>query len=136
MTTSPSSQAAMQASDGTPTPSDRDSAGQGAGAEVHTAPASLGEALEALEDMVVQFACRRQYQGGLCLTAGGLSALEGAFAALGWTDPYPAKEMECEVPDCHEEATCGTPTPDGYRRLCGNHYVDFRRAAIPQKDKP
>lgn len=44
MTTPPSSQAAMQASDGTPTPSDRDSVGQGAGARADQgrAPASLG----------------------------------------------------------------------------------------------
>lgn len=49
MTTPPSSQAAMQASDGTPTPSDRDSVGQDAGARADQgrAPASITTLREA-----------------------------------------------------------------------------------------
>ena len=27
----------------------------------------------------------------------------------------------CDEPDCWEEDTCGTPTPKGYRRTCGEH---------------
>jgi len=27
----------------------------------------------------------------------------------------------CDEPECWSEATCGTPTPDGYRRTCGKH---------------
>lgn len=28
----------------------------------------------------------------------------------------------CDEPGCWEEATCGTPTPSGYRRTCGPHH--------------
>lgn len=78
---------------------------------------------EALEDMVWQFAyCGKMANGRLGLTTGGLSALEGAFAELGWDDPHPVPERECQAEGCHDEATCGTPTPDGYKRLCGEHY--------------
>lgn len=42
--------------------------------------------------------------------------------AAGWPDPKPAPEEECQVPRCHKQATCGTPTPDGYKRLCGPHF--------------
>ena len=27
----------------------------------------------------------------------------------------------CDEPDCWRAATCGTPTPDGYRNTCGDH---------------
>jgi len=27
----------------------------------------------------------------------------------------------CDEPDCWQEATCGTPTEDGYRQTCGKH---------------
>ena len=27
----------------------------------------------------------------------------------------------CDEPDCWDEDTCGTPTPDGYRRTCYTH---------------
>jgi len=27
----------------------------------------------------------------------------------------------CDEPECFAEATCGTPTPGGYRRTCGKH---------------
>jgi hypothetical protein len=29
---------------------------------------------------------------------------------------------------CHRWAECGTPTPEGYRRLCGEHYAELRTA--------
>jgi hypothetical protein len=45
------------------------------------------ELLDALEDMVFQFAIRGTKDGLECLGTGGLSALENAFAALGWDDP-------------------------------------------------
>ena len=32
----------------------------------------------------------------------------------------------CEVAGCNSVATCGTPTADGYRRLCGRHFLQFR----------
>lgn len=28
----------------------------------------------------------------------------------------------CEIDACTKEATCGTPTDDGYIRCCGEHY--------------
>ena len=27
----------------------------------------------------------------------------------------------CDVDGCEDEATCGTPTKEGYRRTCGKH---------------
>lgn len=27
----------------------------------------------------------------------------------------------CDEHECWDEATCGTPTPDGYRSTCGKH---------------
>jgi len=85
---------------------------------------------EALEGMVYQFA----YRGGkkdteLLLHTGGLSALELAFSVLGWPDPKPYPEGECQADGCHGEATCGTPTPEGYKFLCGDCH-----AKVAQRD--
>lgn len=30
----------------------------------------------------------------------------------------------CERENCWEQDTCGTPTSDGYKRLCGFHYIE------------
>lgn len=77
-----------------------------------------GHLRDALEDMVRQFG---YYAGGAYIT-GGLSALEGAFAELGWKDPHPAPEDACQEPGCGERRTCGWPTPDGgYRWTCAEH---------------
>ena len=27
----------------------------------------------------------------------------------------------CDAPDCTRQASCGTPTPDGYRHTCSEH---------------
>jgi hypothetical protein len=27
----------------------------------------------------------------------------------------------CDEPGCWDKATCGTPSPDGYRSTCGRH---------------
>lgn len=35
----------------------------------------------------------------------------------------------CDEGDCREEATCGTPTGQGYRWMCGPHYDKARREA-------
>ena len=77
---------------------------------------------EVIEDLLCQFAYRTKKNGRLALTTGGLSALESGFCAIGWDDPHPIPDAECQRDGCHEEATCGTPTPDGYKRLCGEHY--------------
>lgn len=77
---------------------------------------------EVIEDLLLQFAYRGVKDGRLVLTAGGLGALESAFAWLGWDDPKPIPQLECEAEGCHKEATCGRPTPDGYKRLCYDHY--------------
>jgi hypothetical protein len=45
--------------------------------------------IETIEDLVRQFAYPTNKDGAPAYTAGGLSALEGAFAVLGWSDPYP-----------------------------------------------
>ena len=73
---------------------------------------------EALEDMCQQFAYPDL---GPSLTTGGLSALETAFAVLGWDDPHPVPERGCDEPGCTRMATCGTPSEGGYRRTCFWH---------------
>ena len=76
---------------------------------------------ETIEDLLIQFAYRGLKDGRLVLTTGGLSALENGFRVLGWANPHPIPEYECDHDGCHKEATCGTPTKDGYKRLCSNH---------------
>ncbi len=74
---------------------------------------------EALEDVVLQFA---YYSNGHVHT-GGLSALEDAFAVLGWDDPHRMDEMACDEGDCLDLATCGwnEKTTGTRRRTCGRH---------------
>lgn len=88
---------------------------------------SNDELRETIEDLVRQFAYETVHDGVPSLSNGGLSTLEGAFAVLGWQSPHPCPEAACEAPGCSEWATCGTPTPDGYRRLCGTHYREVTR---------
>lgn len=77
---------------------------------------------EFAEDVVYQFGYYCQNGGRLHITHGGLSTLEHAFDILGWENPHPVPECECQIEGCHEHATCGTPTADGYKRMCGKHY--------------
>ena len=71
----------------------------------------VAELKEFAEDVVYQFGYAINYNGRLHLSSGGLSTLEWAFSILGWPDPKPYPEGECEWDGCHEHATCGTPTP-------------------------
>ena len=81
----------------------------------------VAEVKEFASDVAYQFGYYGQKGGRLCITAGGLSTLEQAFDILGWDDPHPVPECECEIDGCHEHATCGAPTADGYKRMCGKH---------------
>ena len=76
---------------------------------------------EFAEDVAYQFGFYVHKDERLCITHGGLSTLEWAFDILGWDNPHPIPESECEVEGCHEHATCGIPTADGYKRMCGKH---------------
>lgn len=86
------------------------------------------ELRDTVEDLVRQFAYPTVVNGVPSLWTGGLSALEGAFAVLGWDSPHPCPEQACEYPGCVEWATCGTPTSDGYKRCCGEHYRAYQAA--------
>ena len=79
------------------------------------------------EDVAYQFGYYFPIKDMLYISTGGLSTLERAFDILGWNDPHPVPECECEFPGCHEHATCGTPTKDGYKRVCGKHFVELTR---------
>ena len=79
------------------------------------------------EDVAYQFGYYFPIKDILYISTGGLSTLEWAFRILGWNDPHPVPECECEVPGCHEHATCGTPTKDGYKRVCGKHFAELVR---------
>ena len=79
------------------------------------------------EDVAYQFGYYFPIKDILYISTGGFSTLEWAFRILGWNDPHPVPECECEVPGCHEHANCGTPTKDGYKRLCGKHFAELAR---------
>lgn len=79
------------------------------------------EMREFAQDVAYQFGYYCQNGGRLHITHGGLSTLEQAFDILGWENPHPVPECECEIDGCHEHATCGAPTADGYKRMCGRH---------------
>lgn len=83
-------------------------------------------AREFAEDVVYQFGYYCQNGGRLHITHGGLSTLEWAFDILGWENPHPVPEYECEIDGCHEHATCGANTIDGYKRMCGKHCRERR----------
>lgn len=80
------------------------------------------ELREALEGMVYQFGHWQVRDGVGGFGTMGLSALEEALRLLGYDDFMPAPEVECYVKDCHEQATCGAPSPNGYLRSCGKHW--------------
>ena len=79
------------------------------------------------EDVAYQFGYYFPIKDILYISTGGLSTLERAFRILGWNDPHPVPECECEVPGCHEYANCGTQTKDGYKRVCGKHFAELYR---------
>lgn len=84
----------------------------------------VSEMKEFAEDVVYQFGYKINCADGrLYLSSGGLSTLEWAFSILGWPDPKSFPEGECEWDGCHEYASCGTPTSDGYKRVCGKHFA-------------
>ena len=85
--------------------------------------------IEFAEDVAYQFGYYCQNNGRLCITHGGLSTLEWAFDILGWKNPHPVPECECGFDGCHEHATCGTPTKDGYKRVCGKHFMEIQEEA-------
>ena len=89
------------------------------------------------EDVAYQFGYYFPIKDILYISTGGLSTLERAFWILGWNDPHPVPECECEFPGCHKHATCGTPTKDGYKRVFGKHFAELTReeaeAALAQK---
>lgn len=33
-------------------------------------------------------------------------------------------ESMCDEPGCPNVSTCGLPTPEGYKWICGKHYAD------------
>ena len=79
------------------------------------------EVLEFAENVIRQFSYRTKMNGHCAFTAGGLSTLEEAFSIVGWDDPKMTPESECQEVGCHEWATGGMPTPDGYKFLCSKH---------------
>ena len=89
------------------------------------------------EDVAYQFGYYFPIKDILYISTGGLSTLEWAFRILGWNDPHPVPECECEFPGCHEYANCGTLTKDGYKRVCGKHFAELTReeaeAALAQE---
>ena len=85
--------------------------------------------VEFAEDVAYQFGYYCQNKGRLHITHGGLSTLEWAFDILGWENPHQVPECECEIYGCHEHATCGTPTKDGYKMVCGKHFREIQEEA-------
>ena len=88
----------------------------------------LEEAKEIIIDLLNQFAYTGKKDGRAILTTGGLSALECGFSFVGWDDPHFIPERECQHPGCFDLASCGTPTPGGYKWLCSKHAMDFEKS--------
>ena len=91
----------------------------------------MTEYKEALEDMVWQFAYRDVSKNNKpMLYTGGLSALELAFATLGWSDPKEFEDMNgiCDVEGCMDwtVAQGGMWAETGYWCLCSTHSAMFR----------
>lgn len=84
------------------------------------------EIREFAEDVIRQFAYKVKADGRCAYSTGGLSTLEWAFSILGWPDPKPAPECECQEEGCHEWTVGGRPTPDGYKWLCSRHFADYK----------
>lgn len=87
--------------------------------------------------MVMQFGYRGVKNNKPIIWTGGLSALEGAFIALGWDDPHylPEQGYTCEVKGCMEEDTCGMHWGDSplYLRLCSKHHMQaWRGEPMPE----
>ena len=81
---------------------------------------------EFAEDVARQFGYHGTTADGRpAYTCGGLSTLEWAWNILDWPDPKPAPECECQEEGCHEWATGGRPTSDGYKWLCGRHFAAY-----------
>jgi hypothetical protein len=99
------------------------------------APEATEATREALEDMVYQFGHDCVKGGQPAIGTGGLSALEGAFAVLGWEDPYVIPDpVWCDAPvepRCPNRVSCGTPTPDGYKQFCHDHFHLWQAAQRP-----
>ena len=89
---------------------------------------------EFAEDVAYQFGYYFPIKDMLYISTGGLSTLERAFDILGWNEPHHVPECECEVPGCHERANCGTPTKDGYKRVCGKHFAELTREEAEEAD--
>ena len=86
---------------------------------------------KALEEMVWQFAYRGVKRRAPVLHTGGLSALEGAFEALGWDDPHYVEDFDggiCDVDGCPEwvVAQGGSWVDTGYWCLCRDHCQQAR----------
>lgn len=86
----------------------------------------IDEAREVVIDLLNQFAYTGHKDGRAMIWTGGLSALESGFSFVGWDDPHFMPELECNHEGCYEFATCGTPTPTGYKRLCEKHYQELK----------
>ena len=86
----------------------------------------VDEMREFASDVAYQFGYYCQHKGRIHITHGGLSTLEWAFDILGWENPHPVPECECEIDGCHEHATCGASTADGYKWMCSKHYRERR----------
>ena len=85
---------------------------------------------DALEGMVWQFGYRGVRDNKPTIWAGGLSALESAFEALGWENPHYLPDAEgycCEIEGCVEPDTSGLTWDGLYLRLCRKHAYEYSK---------
>ena len=89
---------------------------------------------EFAEDVARPFGYRGTTPDGrAAYTAGGLSTLEWAWSLLGWPDPKPAPECECQEEDCHEWVSVYDRLPEPGERVLatdcgfvGEFYINKR----------
>ena len=85
--------------------------------------------------MVWQFGYRVTFGDRLAITDGGLSALEGAFDALGWDNPHFIDDasMKCDIKGCHQWRSAQIHWDGIYVLICSKHFGDYcQKKPLPQ----
>jgi hypothetical protein len=95
----------------------------------------MNDLREALESMVYQYGYQVTINKKPAIIAGGMSALESAFSALGWDDPHFINEEgnTCEVAGCLHPISSGTNWGKYYLMLCHKHAsMSFKKKRRPK----
>ena len=93
------------------------------------------QAKEFAERVIRVYGCRIDIDGQRAYISGGSLVLKEAFAIARWDDPHLCPECECEEDGCHEWATGGMTTPDGYKWLCSRHREVYQAREEAERER-